>query len=213
MPFGFAGRNALKLTHYINDSIQRPMGFTSYWEAQVPLSTMALLQDAVDTLHTTIASVWQPIANVNTRFEQTFATYRDPSRGLETVSSVPAIGGTIGDLGPAGENQGTLPRTVALLVQKKTGLVGRQHRGRMYIPGVDESVSDEGIIDPGMRATMIALGALFATDVTAPSAGILHGRHWNRKEGTFEVVISGRVRVVLATERKRQLKGPYAAFV
>lgn len=49
------------------------------------------------------------------------------------------------------------PPQVAYLIRKSTGVPGRQHRGRMYAPGVREStVNGGGIIDSSQRAAISA---------------------------------------------------------
>jgi hypothetical protein len=57
-----------------------------------------------------------------------------------------------------GYGGGVLPQNCALLVRKVTGLTGRKHRGRMYVPGIlhEDFVSNTGLL------TNAAWGALVA---------------------------------------------------
>jgi hypothetical protein len=46
-----------------------------------------------------------------------------------------------------------LPQNSALLVQKRSALIGRRHRGRLYIPGVNEvEVAPNGVVSPALLA-------------------------------------------------------------
>jgi hypothetical protein len=55
----------------------------------------------------------------------------------------------------------SLPQSVALLLQKRTGLSGRRNRGRMYLPGINEAVVDSrGQV---LAASIASLNASLAT--------------------------------------------------
>jgi hypothetical protein len=104
----------------------------------------------------------------------------------------PTGGGQVGD---------GVPAQVAVLCKKNTNLGGRQGRGRMYIPGLDETtVGENGSIAPG---TVV----LWQTEVDAFEAALgpatdgmvlLHGNSLSPTEVT-SLVIDGRV----ATQRRR----------
>jgi hypothetical protein len=58
---------------------------------------------------------------------------------------------------------GSAPPQVAWLLQKQTGLAGRQNRGRMYVPGVREVIVDTAgnIINPDYANAQTAFTAFF----------------------------------------------------
>lgn len=94
------------------------------------------------------------------------------------------------------------PPNTAALIRFGTGLVGRQYRGRMYLPGVllDSEVRDDGTINDTVQASilgvMLYLKDLLDTSDYAPV--ILHSG-----VGTPTTITSINVESTVATQRRR----------
>ena len=104
--------------------------------------------------------------------------------------------------------QGMLPPAVALVVSKHTGLVGRAHRGRMYMPGLDEAkVTEDGIVDGAevnaWQASMDALHAALLADTAVDQIALFHDTT-SPFAGTADPISNFIVRNVVGNMRPRQ---------
>lgn len=97
---------------------------------------------------------------------------------------------------------------VSLVVSKVTGLLGKAHRGRFYLPGIQESNVDEaGIIDAGAVTAYQAIIDAFKTSVVGDGAiGNLCLFHDESSPGdhSADVITSLLVRNVVGNMRPRQ---------
>lgn len=80
------------------------------------------------------------IADVESACFELLATLSDSVRVTQGTLLVNRVGQPLSRLdfplnAIGGESQPSSPPQVAVLVRKSTGLAGRQHRGRMYLPG------------------------------------------------------------------------------
>lgn len=115
------------------------------------------------------------------------------------------------DVGPSGEyttpavgggSDVTGGAAISLLVQKKTGLGGREGRGRLYMPGLGE-----GSVDPGGDVVSANLAVFqtnwdaFLTEIETVSNGmVLLHNSLTAPTPVSSLVLSG----VVATQRRRQ---------
>ena len=94
------------------------------------------------------------------------------------------------------------PPNTAALVKLGSGLVGRQHRGRMYLPGVllDADVEAGGTIDPSAHGSITGVMAYLFDLLLAESIVpvILHSG-----VGTPTLVTNPSVETTAATQRRR----------
>lgn len=123
------------------------------------------------------------------------------------------VGKTIGDSAftstvgaGAGSNTGTpLPQNCAWLIRKRSPLVGRKNRGRMYVPGIrEDTVNGIGVINgPDVSAAQTAWNTFRTTIEGNPSfvgLSILH----SFGDATLPTPISAlEVDNVIATQRRR----------
>lgn len=113
-----------------------------------------------------------------------------------------------------------LPGTVAIVVSLRTGSAGRSYRGRIYVPGVDESVTDKGqLVNPylsGAQTNLDSNLAVYGDGGSSPdylwgiyshklgdirSGGVLIGYDAD----AFFPIKSGIVRAVLGSQRRRRI--------
>lgn len=71
------------------------------------------------------------------------------------------------------------PPGVALVISKRTGILGRAHRGRLFMPGVEETLINEGGIITGSevnawQASIDALQTALIADASIDSIALLH---------------------------------------
>lgn len=129
---------------------------------------------------------------------RTSAAYR--LERIEMRNDVSVLDRTIGETGQlAGD---VAPPNTAALVKLTTGLIGRENRGRLYLPGclLDTEVTDTGTIDStalaSIQGVMDYLVALMV-DATTPAV-ILHSG-----VGAPTQVTNVQVQSVAATQRRR----------
>jgi hypothetical protein len=101
----------------------------------------------------------------------------------------------------------TLPQNIALLVRKRSGLVGRRYRGRMYIPGIQENyVSARGEVLTQFRTDVnVNLAAFLAAVQSAGGVTNMVILHSNVAGAPIAptVVTSLDLDPVVATQRRR----------
>lgn len=116
---------------------------------------------------------------------------------LESFSSSGAGAGSItGD---------TMPGETAIEIQRRTGLRGRQNRGRVYLAGFGEEYGNDGVVDPtsDTGVAVKAIATYTGADKTFGSIAI-HWRHYNRKDSLMVPVQVMRAMDVLVQQRKRR---------
>jgi hypothetical protein len=100
------------------------------------------------------------------------------------------------------------PPAVSLVVSKQTGLVGKTHRGRIYFPGVPETLVDEaGVIDAAYLASMQTLFDNLLTSINGDAAvNVMVLLHDSASPGDHAAteIVKLLVRGVCGTMRPRQ---------
>lgn len=122
-----------------------------------PASVTDLAEDLRDAFDTAMLPSIDGILSMG----QTEVSWQDSAPPTPPLIGVAAGGGSGG--GTAGS---VLPQNSAFLVHKRTALGGRGGRGRLYVPGVDESVcSDLGAITSTWQNTFNTALAAWLTAI------------------------------------------------
>jgi hypothetical protein len=100
-----------------------------YCTGGIVLPTGGTLTEVADGCFTKWVDAWEEFTFSQFTFERAIITLPAPGGGLGSVeSTLPAQpGGADGDPAPIG---------MAVIVNKRTGLIGRKGRGRFFIPGL-----------------------------------------------------------------------------
>lgn len=85
--------------------------------------------EVADKCFTDWVSAWGELTFSEFTFQRAILTMEAPGGGLGSVESTlpPQVGGASGDPGPIG---------MAVIINKRTGLIGRKGRGRFFVPGL-----------------------------------------------------------------------------
>lgn len=158
--------------------------------------------DAIAALDTAWRTCIVGITDSNYTIEPAVGYYRTGGGGLQLVTSnVAAQAGT--------QSQASSPPNVTVVVRKRTALVGRSQRGRMFLPiGIGETAVDEvGNIAP---ATQTAINTRFATwrasVVGAPSIGDMYLLHSDPTKAP-SAITSFVTQPIVRTQRRRLPRG------
>lgn len=138
------------------------------------------------------------------------ATTASEYETIQTNFVVGLTGGDVeassGDGAGVGTNTGDpVPQNSAYLIRKRSGLVGRKNRGRMYIPGVIESgVNELGQLTTGVANALQSTWGDFRTNIEADAnfdgLSILH----SLGDSTIPTPVTALiVDTVIATQRRR----------
>lgn len=102
-----------------------------------------------------------------------------------------------------------LPGTVAAVIRRISYWGGKRGRGRMYVAGIREADSDNGIIDAAEITKLNALGTKMTTEAAYGDFGVQRPYHFSRNK-TGEVGVRGTmltkfyVDPVLGNQRRRR---------
>lgn len=134
---------------------------------------------------------------------------------IEAPSTVAEIEGNVAvPVDTLGAGPDVLPEELALIVRKITGQAGREHRGRIFIPGLHENVQESGTVEGEYIETCIDIAEKMtdpvAVEVTddeggAPDLDASYAlRHYNRKGNILEPVVKCLVVETIGTRRDRR---------
>ncbi len=135
IPIGFA--HVVHSLRLVGDNEPMAVTFGVELSPDVPLAPNSVAND----LHNAFGQSWQ-------------ATLGNPYKLVQTEIRFPSgdqggfgLGIFVGDFAMA--NAGSfLPQNCAYLIHKRSGLGGRRHRGRCYMPGVnDVLIDDKGLLN------------------------------------------------------------------
>lgn len=133
---------------------------------------------------------------------------RAKAKGLSNENAFAAEISMIGSDGlVTGE---AMPNNVTMSVSFQTGLSGRSHRGRNYVPGLSDSIVDGNIIDSSWAASI----ATAYQGLVFPSEFVPDGWVWviisRQQDGVvpaealfFEVVLATAIDLVVDSQRRR----------
>lgn len=102
-----------------------------------------------------------------------------------------------------------LPFTNAAIISWRTSLIGRQHRGRTYLPPTGESVSDSGILSPTYMGLMDDFAEAMIGMADGPSVTYADwelGIYSGVTPAEFNPVVSHISRQIMGTVRSRRPK-------
>lgn len=155
-------------------------------------------QGIVDALQTEWATRWdQDFRDTTTLVRTELSVGQDPGDPITFVSTNSPTQGTASGAG--------LPQNCALLIKKITGLGGRSHRGRMYIPGLlsETSTDHSGVLNTGSQAALQAIANAWLVGVNGIS-GVTNMRLFHESPLTDPDDITAlSVDRLLATQRRR----------
>jgi hypothetical protein len=132
----------------------------------------------------------------------------------ESVSDSDEIDGVIDIVdGSTSDHAGQLPDEVSLMIRIRTGLAGRNKRGRRFITGLSELINEAGeITKTDYKDAAKALANAMPTAITVSGYGEFEGefpgmllpRHYNRKDSEMLPITAGQAIATLATRRDRR---------
>lgn len=183
------------------------MSVTLYWQISDPTGLGVtgamdqIAQDAFDGFQ----NVWEELADDDVDMLGCRAVYY-PGDNLELIGYSDGVSNSGDQL-----LVDSMPDSVAMIVRKVTRKIGRQHRGRIFIPGISEACQDNGYIkatltNPTAITDAAAIADWVGTEKTF-NANTAEPRHWNRKDGgvhgVLEVIVLGLAVLKLATKAVR----------
>lgn len=171
-------------------------------------NTIAIATDVLDVLSQA------DMARISNIFRDNLLTLLDNSWIAGPVDVVYRQDGILRQANDTGTEAGThaaeayAPPAIAHVVQKRTGLVGRSHRGRLYFPGVPEAdVGEDGVID-GARVNEVTtaftdLRTALRGDASITEVLLLHDED-TATDTDFDVVLELGCTTIVGGMRPRQ---------
>lgn len=131
-----------------------------------------------------------------------------PVHVVEGTASTPKVWDDTGTEAGTHATVACCSPAVAVIVSKQTGLSGRRHRGRLYLPGVPESEVDEaGSLTGGwvntVQSAFDTLQANLVADAAVNSLDLFHDE-LTPGASQPDTITSFRVRTIVGTMRPRQ---------
>lgn len=130
-------------------------------------------------------------------FQRTYVRYVSTTQERDAWSTTgPVVGGVA---------YPPLPDEVCAEIQRRTGQLGRQNRGRIFISGLPSSEQNDGVWSAATIARLKALAALIGPDqVFDGDLPSCHARHWDRKENQLKGVSQARATDICVSRRDRR---------
>jgi hypothetical protein len=170
--------------------------------------TQTRVQSVADQAWLFLNASFRRVMTEDTRLEPFVVRLIGGGTDLEATS---AYNSEAGDSEPLVVGTGDLfPESVAVCIQRRTGLAGRQNRGRIFLPFVPEAAFlDSAItVNAAVLYRRLAFKLSQGFEVTG-LAGVLFPVHLNRKDGAIPVLTECRVVSETSTRRdRRQPKRP-----
>lgn len=161
-----------------------------YWDASVGPTGLTQLEAICDRVLAVIGTNYITLLSAQCqimRFEGRF--YGAGSTEFEANStSAPLDGARVAVIPNSGTDAiestlaDTLPDEVCLIVQKRTGNIGRSKRGRWFFTGLSEQIQNAGEVDAAVRASVKVFADTLSNDITVSSgfSTVLHARHYDK---------------------------------
>lgn len=185
-----------------------------YWEVSAPPTTLTHLEAICDRLMGTVAVNFKAIMTTQvfiTRFEGRW--YGTGTTTFEANSTVASAQGTFTAVQPNSGSDSTtsnvsdtLPDEACLIIQKRTGTIGRAAMGRWFVPGLSEQMQNAGEVDIEFRTLAKTLADTCSSSVTVSTgfSTILNPRHYNRKTNALMVITKCYALRTIGTRRDRR---------
>lgn len=142
------------------------------------------------------------IMTAGTGVLQMIGTWKFGSTYLDAVSTGIPVAGTISE-------EDILPEEDSIVLQKRTNLQGRQHRGRWFFPYIPESLQQDGELVSAAYTGLNPLCEFLRTqqvNAVYEPASTWNPVHANSKDGVFERIHD--VRIVRQVCNKRSRRSP-----
>jgi len=149
------------------------------------------------------------------RFEKVEGTYFGAGgSGFVAASTSAAVDGELTspdslteDEAIEGGSEDVMPDEAALIIQRRTGMRGRQNYGRLFLSGLSERINFAGQVTPDFHGLAKAVAALVPADMNVAAedyTGLMHARHWNRKDNILMPVTKAYVVGAIGTRKDRR---------
>lgn len=167
-----------------------------YFEATIYPTTIPQLEACCNRVMSVYTTLLSALCTTQVSFTKVEGrAYGVGGTEFEANSTSPEVAGGITAVAPNSPSEdGSLPDTfgadVVLIVQKRTGKVGRQKRGRWFFCGLSEQLANNGLIidDVLVNVKGLADGLSNTVTVTSGFSTVLNPRHWDRKGNTLEPI-------------------------
>jgi len=153
-------------------------------------STDSVAQIATDLDAKVTSAMWGHMPNT-CKLDSIAITKLDGITGTYVLTGINQAGNTDGQPVPA----------VSALLYLQTGLIGRENRGRMFLPWVSEGAMASGILDGTVQANTASAWNTFRTQMDGVGSVLAVASY---KFGAATPVLSLGVRSAVATQRRRQ---------
>lgn len=167
-----------------------------YWTPDTPPTSSTDMTALANAIMANYATVVPGMLSNNCKFAGVYVRYTDPAVEREGYSTSANIIGSNAFL--------PLPDEVCIEIRRRTGLAGRQKRGRIFISGLPSSFNDDGVISAAGRTATIALAAKIGPDQNFSPLGLCHARHWDRKDNTLLGVSQAQATNIFVSRRDRR---------
>jgi hypothetical protein len=205
------GSKACLTTKFFVYGTKKVLSFTSYWENDEGFTpTQPIMEGIANFFFAGVADVWKEVAAARYEMTGCQAIYEKTTTYWEAMSNDPSVLGNI-TADPTDEVGGDMmPDENCLIIQRRTGKKGRNNMGRRFLPGLDDDVNMNGVVDPDYTAKCNDIAAYFGASKTVDAgeaAGLVfNARHYDRKTPDLVPVVDARWVNLLGTRRDRQLK-------
>jgi hypothetical protein len=180
------------------------MSVETFWEPSTTYGDTPTFRTALNDFHTQFGNLLTSVVSNDAAIVMSHGRFYSGSTVVEAFTSLAEIaGGGDGPTDGVANEINDLPEQDAAVIQRRTGLAGRQHSGRIFIPCIAESLQASGRIDAGDVAAFKNIAIFLGADVTVVG-NVWHARHWNRKDNVLEVVTECRAMIELKSRRDRQ---------
>lgn len=168
-----------------------------YWIPDTPPTATTDMVALANAVFNHYSDQYSALLHNTSRFAAVHVRYNAPTADIDGWSThAPVVGGE--DVGDAMGDE------IVYEIQRRTGMTGRQNRGRIFISGVPEEANIDGILDSTFRARLIALAAIIGPDQSFAPIGLCHARHWDRKDNVLRGVSQARAMGGFASRRDRR---------
>lgn len=160
--------------------------------------TQANISTAANGFKTAYSTAVQAALNEHAEMYKVTLKYVTGGAEMEGDNTNGAVGG-----GAAGD---CLPEEDVICIQKRTGLVGRSKRGRIFFPYVSEDFQNDGELGPAGVAAASGLATMVKSFVVASPIGEWQPAHLDNKNGILiKITQTG---YVLQTCSRRDRRSP-----
>lgn len=170
-----------------------------YWVPDTPPTTSTNMITLANNVMTLFAPLYVQLFTNNVFFQGVHARYTDPTVEIDGWSTSAPVAGVLSYIG----NE-PLPDEVCMEIQRRTGLTGRENRGRIFISGISSAWNDGGKITTAGQTLLIAIAAHVGPDQTFAPVGLCHARHYDRKANLLRGVSQARATNVFVSRRDRR---------